>query len=86
MSVDHPKGSRTRIRGARRERAIKIGDQVVGMFEPDGETEQRLGRSRLRAFNRLPMFDQTFNAAEAGRAGENSRVDSAAPSLPRGRR
>ncbi len=41
------------------------------MFEPDGETEQRLGRARVRTFDRLSMLDQAFHPAEAGCAGEN---------------
>ncbi len=44
------------------------------MFEPNGETEQRLGRARVWAFDRLSMLDQAFHSAEAGCAGENPGV------------
>ena len=56
------------------QRSIEIGDQVIGMFEPNGETEQGLGRARVWTFDRLSMLDQAFHPAEAGCARENPGV------------
>ena len=53
------------------ERLIEVLDQIVGIFETDRQSQEAFRRSCSCAFNRCPMFNQAFHAAEAGRSGKD---------------
>src|SRR5690242_10926974 len=58
----------------RLQRPRQILDQVVGMFQADGEAQQILGRARLWPLDGSAMLDQALRPAQAGRAREERRA------------
>src|SRR5262249_27138460 len=49
---------------------LQIVNQIIGMFESDGETQQVQGAAGGRAFGGSTMLDQAMGAAEAGGVAE----------------
>src|SRR5262249_42544939 len=52
------------------ERGVEIGDEIVGVLQPDRDPEQAFGSAGGGAFDRGPMLDQAFGPAQAGGPGE----------------
>ena len=54
--------------GSPGERRLKIGDQIVRVFDADREPEQVGGSGAVSAFDRGAVLYQALDAAERGRS------------------
>ena len=53
------------------QRLIEVFNQVVGVFQTDGQSQEAFRRSCSCSLNRCSMLDQTFHSAETGRASND---------------
>ena len=60
----------TLSRRLRLKRLLEIANEIVHVFQTDGQTQQILRRYRMRAFYRSAMFDKALDAAQARGASE----------------